>query len=353
MEISSCFYIYSWESSDRAGLKRIASSGIPIIIHAEDLQRCDQPDEILVLFPKEKLHIISYDVDDKLNHLEVAIRSALSQNFTHMLSLNQFSEPLVEEVLTWISADSNDPDSLVYFVNKPPKISRLQAIAERSLSLEGVDYRRCNVDIFLCPLKPIEEIQLVRGSKFNNLTILIYLLLNSDVEPELVQVETSLKQRRYNWRSKLSLVYYETWLLILSVLRQNYSPGYAALSLAMGVFCACTPFYGLQTLLIFSCAVIFRLSFPLAFLGSQVSLPPFYSLLVPLQIYVGLYLTGGDFDMNGDYLDVATQNFYPWLIGAMVVGGLLAFLLGGLWYVLQMFWWNKSKNESSPRVFRV
>jgi uncharacterized protein (DUF2062 family) len=48
-----------------------------------------------------------------------------------------------------------------------------------------------------------------------------------------------------------------------------------AFSIALGVFMGLSPFWGFQTLLVISLAVLFKLNKVLAFVASNVSLPPF------------------------------------------------------------------------------
>ncbi|MCJ8277106.1 MAG: DUF2062 domain-containing protein, partial [Bdellovibrionales bacterium] len=93
--------------------------------------------------------------------------------------------------------------------------------------------------------------------------------------------------------------------------------------------------YGLQTAGIFLACFIFRLNFPIAFLGSQVSIPPIYSLILPLERYVGFILLDKPFLQADNWLQTAQDHFSSWLLGAVVVGGVIAIFLGLLWYFLQ------------------
>ena len=129
-------------------------------------------------------------------------------------------------------------------------------------------------------------------------------------------------------RSFFQRHYYDFWLILSSVFQMERKPWHTSLSLAVGVFLACTPFYGLQTFLIVVFCVIFRLSFPVAFLGSQVSIPPLYSLLVPLQVWIGFSVLGKEFRLSGNWKELAGEHFGVWLVGSLIVGGALAILLG-------------------------
>ncbi|MEM7645877.1 MAG: DUF2062 domain-containing protein, partial [Pseudomonadota bacterium] len=115
-------------------------------------------------------------------------------------------------------------------------------------------------------------------------------------------------------------------------LHGNQRPLHSAISLAMGVFMACTPFYGLQTFLIFLVAVLFRLNFLIAFLGSQISIPLIYSLIVPLQLSFGFWFLDKEFSFEGSFAELAKTHFGAWMLGSIVIGGALAGFLGFVWY---------------------
>lgn len=329
MNIRPCFYLRDWETGDKEALKNIANLGFPIWLHAEDVQRSPQAHEILELFPENQLHILSFDVDDKRDHLEVAVQTCAQKGMTHLITLQDFSPALLEKVPELPDILLKKPWAAHFLVSSHQK--KLSPFMERAFDLDGPDYRNWVSGNSILPIFFVQNIALKRGSRENFRRIFFH-LLRKKVEIEKIPLENfetpitekSLEKTCFDWG-----------LLALSSLRNSQKPKHSALSVAMGAFIACTPFYGLQTPLILACAFIFRLNFPLAFLGSQVSLPPIYSLLVPLQVFIGFYLTGTPFDFSGEWVDIAKNHFLAWWLGATIVGGVLAFALGLTWFVIQ------------------
>ena len=72
--------------------------------------------------------------------------------------------------------------------------------------------------------------------------------------------------------------------------RQEGSPGYRARGLAIGVFCGCFPFFGLQTLIGITLASLFRGNHLLAVSGTWISYPITYVPLCWLNYKVGTTL---------------------------------------------------------------
>jgi glycosyltransferase involved in cell wall biosynthesis len=85
------------------------------------------------------------------------------------------------------------------------------------------------------------------------------------------------------WREKL--------LIVLKRELVGNTPHKGALSLAMGVCVGIMPIYGFQILLLMAMTPFLRLNWPLAFLGSCVSSPPFIPFLIAAGIAIGKVIT--------------------------------------------------------------
>ena len=106
-----------------------------------------------------------------------------------------------------------------------------------------------------------------------------------------------------------------------------------AAGLAIGVFIACVPLYGLQTILGLFAAR--RLSLhPLPILaGTQLSAPPFAPALTVVSVVLGHAMISGKLPHLGDWhiahwpaVSMATVNSFvaSWLIGGVLLGVVLA-----------------------------
>ncbi len=110
-----------------------------------------------------------------------------------------------------------------------------------------------------------------------------------------------------------------------------------ATSVALGVFIGLSPFWGFHTALVIFLAVIFRLNKSIAFVFSNVSLPPF----IPFIIY-GSLLTGGIF--FGEPLSIAFsdglsisdvgRHIAQYFVGSLTLATVMATVSGILAYAI-------------------
>ena len=129
-----------------------------------------------------------------------------------------------------------------------------------------------------------------------------------------------------------------TFKKILSLFRnQNGSPLFNAKGLAIGVFCGCFPFFGLQTLIGVFFAKIAKGNIVLAAIGTWISNPFTY-----IPLYYFNYKVGSIF-LNGSPINISEKNLIIddlWkqgsifslrlLLGSSCVGFLLALISGSI-----------------------
>jgi uncharacterized protein len=125
------------------------------------------------------------------------------------------------------------------------------------------------------------------------------------------------------------------------ILAEHASPAELGLSVALGVFVACTPFYGLQTVLALGLAWALHLNRIAAVLAAQVSIAPVSPFLVFTSVQLGEHLLHGHFfplDLAVLRAQTLTQLggrfFTAWLLGGCVLGCALGALLGGAVFVV-------------------
>lgn len=94
-----------------------------------------------------------------------------------------------------------------------------------------------------------------------------------------------------------------------------------AFSVALGVFIGLSPFWGFQTLLVISLSVLFKLNKVLAFVASNVSLPPFIPFIIAASLFIGAPFVNGDSNVFGQELnfDLVKNNLLQYIIGSLIL----------------------------------
>jgi uncharacterized protein len=132
------------------------------------------------------------------------------------------------------------------------------------------------------------------------------------------------------------------------ILQVRATPHEVALGFAIGVFSACTPFLGVQTILAFALAFLLRVSMPAALLGTFIGNPLSWPAIWSGSYVAGALLLGRDPSYAADHfaetadalgatlmapspetLDTAVHNLSP-ILEPMVVGGLLLGLIAAV-----------------------
>lgn len=121
---------------------------------------------------------------------------------------------------------------------------------------------------------------------------------------------------------------------------KNQEPAHKkAAAIALGVFVGISPFWGFHTLLVFIFAAIFDLNKVVAFLFSNISIPPLIPLIVYASYQAGSLFTGKglawelrpeDFDSSTDIF----QGLLQYMMGSFALAGLMAFLLWVIFYFM-------------------
>jgi uncharacterized protein (DUF2062 family) len=144
-------------------------------------------------------------------------------------------------------------------------------------------------------------------------------------------------------RARTRLIY--IWRRILRV---RATPHEVALGCAVGVFAACTPFVGFQTVLAGALAFLLRVSMPAALIGTFVGNPLSWPAIWSASYISGTWLLGHDpiyaadqfsstanalgatlLDPSSEKLGVVVINLSP-LVEPMIVGGLLVGLIAAV-----------------------
>ena len=113
-----------------------------------------------------------------------------------------------------------------------------------------------------------------------------------------------------------------------------------ALSIALGVFCGIAPFWGFQTAIVISVAVLLRWNKALAFTFSNISIPP----MIPFIIYGSLKVGGLFVEDKAKFtfghaitFNHIKTNIVQYLIGSFILATVMAFIFGvGSYLVLSL-----------------
>jgi len=103
-----------------------------------------------------------------------------------------------------------------------------------------------------------------------------------------------------------------------------------AFSVALGVFIGFSPFWGFQTLLVISLSVLFKLNKVLAFVASNVSLPPFIPFVIAASLFLGAPFVSGDSNVFSQELnfDLVKNNLLQYVIGSMILASSTSVISG-------------------------
>jgi len=103
-----------------------------------------------------------------------------------------------------------------------------------------------------------------------------------------------------------------------------------AFSIALGVFIGLSPFWGFQTLLVISLSVLFKLNKVLAFVASNVSLPPFIPFIIAASLFLGSPFISGNSNILSQDLnfDLVKNNLLQYIIGSFILATTMSAVSG-------------------------
>lgn len=114
------------------------------------------------------------------------------------------------------------------------------------------------------------------------------------------------------------------------VLESDGSNRTKAFSIALGVFIGFSPLWGFHTLLTISLAVLFKLNKVLAFVASNVSLPPFIPFIIAASLFLGSPFVHGDSNILSSELnfELIKNNLLQYVIGSTILATTMSMILG-------------------------
>ncbi|MDR6515219.1 DUF2062 domain-containing protein [Chryseobacterium camelliae] len=120
------------------------------------------------------------------------------------------------------------------------------------------------------------------------------------------------------------------------VLESDGSNRIKAFSVALGVFVGLCPLWGFHTLLVISLSVLFKLNKVLAFMASNVSLPPFIPFIIAASLFLGAPFVQGDSSILNHELnfELVKNHLLQYVIGSFILAAILSAVSGVVTFVL-------------------
>ncbi|MFH6960995.1 DUF2062 domain-containing protein [Flavobacterium plurextorum] len=132
------------------------------------------------------------------------------------------------------------------------------------------------------------------------------------------------------------------------ILESNDSNFIKSTSIALGVFIGISPFWGFQTVLLFTFAALFRLNKVIAYLASNVSFPPFIPLVIYGSLKMGSFFVAGDdtlvLDSSVTFNDIQ-KNATQYIVGSLILASVSALITGSISYLLLSTFSSKNKTN--------
>ncbi|HLU51881.1 MAG TPA: DUF2062 domain-containing protein [Flavobacteriaceae bacterium] len=129
------------------------------------------------------------------------------------------------------------------------------------------------------------------------------------------------------------------------ILESNTPKHIKAISIGFGVFMGIVPLWGLQTILVITLSVLFRLNKVLAFAFSNISIPPMIPFVIFASLKTGSLFVSEDtsfiFDKKLDF-ELVKEHLKQYFIGAVVLAIIAGLVSGFVSYLLLSLKGNKS-----------
>ncbi|MET3025418.1 DUF2062 domain-containing protein [Flavobacterium sp. UW10123] len=133
------------------------------------------------------------------------------------------------------------------------------------------------------------------------------------------------------------------------ILESNDSNFKKSAAIALGIFIGLSPFWGFQTILLFTFAALFRLNKVIAYLTSNVSFPPFIPFIIYVSLQVGSIFVTSDTPLVLDSsitLDDIQKNATQYIVGSLILATVSALSVGFISYLLLTAFSSKKQTEN-------
>ena len=118
-------------------------------------------------------------------------------------------------------------------------------------------------------------------------------------------------------------------------------------AIALGIFIGISPFWGFQTILLFTFAALFKLNKVIAYLSSNVSFPPFIPFIIYGSLKMGSFFVSNETSLvlnSSLTLDDIQKNATQYIVGSLILASVSALFFGLTSYLLLTVF-SKKHNE--------
>lgn len=237
-----------------------------------------------------RIRIIRFEKDRGLGAaLQFAIRHLVAESFTHMVTLPASGGPGAAEVIRLAEAARLEPWGLIIARQANKRAAQAASFLIRYLT--GVKVSDPNSNLRLYPLMAVQNLSFLSRGAFFKYEVLLRLLR---VGVPVVEVDGRAPVSR--------------------MVREPESPLRLALAVGLGVWVACTPWIGWQTLIVLALSLLLRLNLITMILASLISLPAIMPFLLLFSVYFGSQWLGVPL------VDGPFPQSRQWLWGSQVLG---------------------------------
>lgn len=131
-----------------------------------------------------------------------------------------------------------------------------------------------------------------------------------------------------------------------NILNSEESIEKKTLSVMLGVFIGCAPFWGFQTALVFGSAIALKLNKPIAFLASNISIPPVFPFIILGSIKCGEWILNEKivFELSNQTVwEMFKDHITLYVLGALIFSTLLSIIVGIFTYLVLLSY-RKARN---------
>lgn len=315
--------------------------------------------------------------------LRNGFRKAIELNFEYAITIDSDGQHFASDIPVFISAIQNEPNSLLIGSrnmtqeNVPKKSSFGNKFSNFWFKFEtGIELQDTQSGFRLYPLKLIPKRFYTNKFEFEIEVIVRSAWKGIVVKNIPIQVLYDPAERVSHFRpfrdftriSILNTVLVTNALLYIKprdffrrakkkgfkkffledILESNDSNFTKSASIALGIFIGISPFWGFQTILLFTFAALFRLNKVIAFLSSNVSFPPFIPLVIYGSLKTGSLFISSDAPLILDSsatLDDIQKNAAQYIVGSLILASVLALSAGLISYLLLSAFSSKNKTN--------
>ncbi len=117
----------------------------------------------------------------------------------------------------------------------------------------------------------------------------------------------------------------------------------------MGIFIGIIPAWGFQTFLCISLAIAFRLNKAIAFLGSNISIPPFIPIIVFVALQIGSFIIPSEkeilFDLKDFEINQVKIHLFQYILGSLLLAIFASVCIGFIFYGILKYYERKANKN--------